>query len=188
LLHLNNNPKKGGKVMEIVNFSQVSRTLVWECAKLYCEIWKEPPWNEDFWRPEAVTSDIEQQLKKTCAEGFLCLHNGVPVGFSWAYAVTRSEMSAISGSKKLDCLFLNHDQVFYIDELAVSQSFRRRGIGEKLTKAILLEVKKYGISVVTLRTNKKAHAARATYRKIGFKDLSIEDEEYPDRTYWVLEL
>jgi len=172
--------------MEIVSFRQASSSLIFKCAELYCEIWKEPPWNEDFWKPEEVRLEIDQQLQKACAEGFLCVDNEAVKGFTWAYSVTRKEMEAICGSRRLDVLFSNQHQVFYIDELAVSRFSRRQGIGESLTRAVLSELKKYGPCLITLRTDKKALAARSLYQKLGFKDLLIEDKQYPDRTYWIL--
>jgi ribosomal protein S18 acetylase RimI-like enzyme len=175
-------------MMEIANFRQVSRNLVWQCAKLYCEIWKEPPWNEDFWQPAEVMRDITQQLKKTKAVGFLGIQNGEVVGFTWAYAVTSTDMNNISGGRNLDYLFQTGNQVFYIDELAVSPRFRNQGKGESLSRALLFEIKKSGCNLITLRTDKKAKAARLLYQKLGFKDQMIEDKKYPDRTYWVLSL
>ncbi len=172
--------------MEIVSLNQVSEDLLWKCAKLYCKIWKEPPWNEEFWKPEEVVHDIKQQLEKPCAEGFFSFHDSTLAGFTWGYSVSKPEINIISGNERLDSLFFNDNKVFYVDELGVALSFRRKGIGESLTRTLLGAIKKHSINLVALRTDKKANAARSLYQKIGFKDLLIEDEKYPDRTYWLL--
>lgn len=175
--------------MKIINFREVlSDSLLWRCAKLYCEIWKESPWNEDFWRPGGVMQDIKQELKRSYAEGFVCLQGSAVLGFTWGYSVSCPEMNVISGDGKLDSLFLNGNQVFYVDELGVTPPFRKRGIGESLTKALLVAARKHSMKLVVLRTNKNANAARTLYRKIGFKNLWIEDENYTDRTYWIFAL
>ena len=174
--------------MEIVNLKSASEDLLQRCAKLYCEIWKEPPWNEDFWEPEGVMQDLRRGLSMPCVEGFLSLHDFTVTGFTWGHAVSRREMEVISTGSKLDYLFLNSGRVFYVDELGVASSFRHIGIGETLTKTLLVAAREHDIRAITLRTNKNAHAARKLYQKIGFRDLMVEDGKHPDRTYWVLAL
>ena len=52
------------KDLNIVRVSAgvISKDLLESWAKLYCEIWKEPPWNEDFWVPEKVAEDLTMEM------------------------------------------------------------------------------------------------------------------------------
>lgn len=158
------------------------------CAKLYCEIWKEPPWNEYFWTVDGVTEDLKRQVNMSGAKGFFATNDGEVVGFTWGYLTTQSAMRNISESESLDFLFSDIECVFYLAELGVCRSFREHKIGEKLTVALLGELAKDGTRLVVLRTDIKANAARRLYQKIGFTDLMVKDGKHEDRTYWVLPL
>jgi hypothetical protein len=39
-------------------------------AKLYCQIWQEPPWNEDFWTVDGVIKDLDDQIQRPGAKAF----------------------------------------------------------------------------------------------------------------------
>ncbi len=174
---------------ENTKFIQVyngNEQVISETAKVYCEIWKEFPWNEDFWRVPDVISDIKDQMKKDSAL-FMIAQSGKDIaGFTWGYRANRLGMQAICGSTSLDYLFDEHSSIFYIDELATAALFRRRGIGSQLTQALIGEARALGNGVFCLRTDIKAQAARTLYEALGFIDLGIQDEKYPNRTYWIL--
>ncbi|MCG2690263.1 GNAT family N-acetyltransferase [Candidatus Parcubacteria bacterium] len=175
-------------------------------AELYCQVWQEPPWNEDFWKPNEVIVDIREALKKPCAMGYIVMASayvtppiwgggsGTPptekqyvAGFTLGYEVTKEEMVEISGHQQLNNLF-NGTRVFYIDELAIAKNHRQKGLATEISWRLLRFAESQGIGVVVLRTNKKAKAARALYQKLGFKELAIVDAVYQDRTYWALNL
>lgn len=196
-----------------INKGEVSSRVLINCANLYCNIWKESPWNEDFWKTDEVLVEMKNQLAKRGAEGILALYERelyyyeyenhhdlfslperpdqdqllVVVGFTWGYRITRSMARQISGSKLLDDVFKRKGPVYYIDELGVASEFRDKKIGWGLTTRFI-ENTELGSKAFLLRTDKKAEAARALYFKLGFKDLQIEDNFYPDRTYWLLEV
>jgi ribosomal protein S18 acetylase RimI-like enzyme len=176
---------------------------IWEsCAKLYCQIWREPPWNEDFWEEDRVLGDIKRELERPGAEAFLAVQNrlAIPinngldvfsiqvVGFTWGYLVRKKDAREISRGFSLDYLFDKEEFIFYIDELAVASFARNRKIGETLNGLLVQEAKGKGVSGIFLRTDKRAVAARNLYSKMGFKDLEEEDSKHPDRTFWLLEL
>jgi ribosomal protein S18 acetylase RimI-like enzyme len=188
--------------------------LLEKCVKLYCDIWKEPPRNEFFWSPREVLVDMWRQFQKPGAGSFFAISvTGEPeelnyqerydfkrklakadglnveiVGFSWGYLVSRGDLRDISGGDKLDHLFEIDQKIFYIDELGVGSSFRKRGIGELLTQKLIDYFRNQGANVITLRTERKAIAARALYQKLGFQELPIKDAKHQDRTYWKLVL
>jgi ribosomal protein S18 acetylase RimI-like enzyme len=163
-----------------------SEQVLRSCAKLYCEIWREHPWNEEFWTIEGVMDDLKKQASKPGAKGFFAVDGGEVSGFTWGYYATQADMRMISGSESLDRLFCNGECVFYLAELGVCPSLRKHKIGEKLTTHLLESVARDGIRSVVLRTDIKASAARHLYQKVGFRDLQVKDAKHGNRTYWVL--
>lgn len=160
------------------------------CALLYCEIFREPPWCEEFWTTHQVLSDLSAQAAKS---GFLGLtiitDDNELIGFTWGYVVDRSDARQISGHNGLDYLFESDGRpVFYIDELGVKQTHRGKGLGKQLTRRLVEAARENGIGSIILRTSKKAEMAKAVYLHTGFVDLQIQDSSHEDRTYWLLTL
>jgi ribosomal protein S18 acetylase RimI-like enzyme len=154
-------------------------------AELYCEIWKEPPWNEDFWKPREVKGEFRKELSRPHGEAFLALENQKVVGFTHGYSVSCQEMREVAGNGLLNKLFKHTNRVYYIDELGVAKEYRGRHISIDLTNSLIQAVKCHGITCITLRTDMQAMAARNLYQKLGFKELKVCDAKYPNRTYWV---
>ena len=165
-----------------------SEQVLRSCARLYCQIWREPPWNEDFWTVDGVIEDLKCQTQKNGAKGLFAFCGEEISGFTWGYSANRDDMRKISESADLDHLFLNGECVFYLAELGVCTSSRNHKIGEKLTAHLLASLAQDGIHTVVLRTDIKADAARHLYQKLGFTDLQIKDGKHGNRTYWVLQL
>ena len=173
--------------MENVSLNVFDEKLVRRVAKLYCQIWQEPPWNEFFWTVERVIADLRKELALPNAVGFVCLNTIETIGFSWGYGVNQKQLEEISGSNILDFLFEGQNKVFYIDELGIEKSYRQKGLGRQLTSAVIQQAKLFGTNRITLRTETEALAARQLYSSLGFKDLNLHDVNYPNRTYWLLE-
>ena len=174
-------------------------------AQLYCEIWKEPPWNEEFWNAKSVKMDFVSELSRLHGEAFLAIDNctlsfenpdGIvfsrpgqkTVGFTHGYSVSCYEMRMIAGSGILNFLFKKDQRVYYIDELGVAKDYRGQHISLMLTKLMLQTISSHGIKTVALKTDKDAAVARSLYMKLGFKEVVGIDAKYPNRTYWVLQL
>jgi ribosomal protein S18 acetylase RimI-like enzyme len=154
---------------------------------MYCEIWKEPPWNEDFWKPESVENDIHTQMAKPGAISCLAITDeGNVVGFTNGYLVTCDELASISKTDELRRYFQNGEMAFYLDELGVASTHRRQGIGHDLTR-ILIEALRTGREgcKIFLRTDQDAFQARNLYRALGFEDTGIHDGTHTTRTYWM---
>ena len=174
--------------IERLNLNTGNKKFLRKCARLYCEIWRESPWNENFWEVNNVIKDIKKQMKRPSAMGLVAFTDEKVVGFTWGYEVSKENLRKISGIKSLDILFEN-SRVFYIDELGVSSPFRKKKIGDQLSNSLIVNThSSYGIQYFTLRTDVKAIAARNLYAKLGFVDLYIRDAKYPQRTYWLLKL
>ena len=182
----------GSPAQEASSAKNGAEILIKKCAHLYCEIWREPPWREDFWVPGKVVEDIMSQMNKSDSKFFLACSPAFPdpevVGFTWGYRVTVEEMREICASDQMDMLFSDGKAVFYIDELGVALSHRKKGLGKKLSGLLLDSLNPGKLHRITLRTDIAAIAARTLYTKIGFRELPAKDANYPDRTYWVKEL
>jgi len=183
------NKRRRKMKVKIEKLDVKNKKFLRKCAELYCQIWKEPPWNEDFWTVEGVIEDIKKQMERPNAVGFWALYGEEVIGFTWGYEVSKADLREISGVVALDFLFKKGSRVFYIDELGVAYLFRGRGIGERLSRNLIGAVRNScEIRRFTLRTDIKAITARNLYRKLGFRDLLIRDAAHPNRTYWFLEL
>lgn len=161
---------------------------VMETAELYCGIWKEPPWNEDFWTVEGVVADMKQQLSKRNACGYVVVNRAKVVSFTWGYEVSSKELVEISGSHQLDMLFAGDKRVFYIDELGTAKAYRRRKLGKEISWRLLSDAESKGFDFAVLRTESQAVPARTLYQELGFQELPVFDKQHQTRTYWVLDL
>lgn len=171
-----------------VDMGTISSELLRSWANLYCEIWKEPPWNEDFWKPEEVSEDFRSEMCNPGAGAFLSVCRGSVVGFTHGYLVSCEKLREIAGSDMLDYLFENTPSLFYVDELGVASSYRGNRISLNLSSELIGHAKGLGMSGMVLRTDIDARAARRVYTELGFSELSVHDSNYPNRTYWFLSL
>lgn len=65
---------------------------------------------------------------------------------------------------------LKQDRWGYIDQVAVTESHRRKGIGEKMLSEIMAWFKSKGISRVELELTAQNSVSYSFWRKHGFKD------------------
>lgn len=156
-----------------------------QLAKLYCQIWREPPWNEDNWTIEQVLADLRQELQLLGALGYTANDPHV-VGFTWGYQVNKERLQTISGSTMLNYMFAYNQKTFYVDELGVDNCCRQRGVGSILTSQLLNEVWWQEYQQVVLRTDDQAEAAIKLYQRLGFVNQPFHDAAYATRRYWVL--
>lgn len=153
-------------------------------AECYCQIWKEEPWCEDFWKTETVIRDLEEFMLKDGAIGFLAMIDLEVVGFTLGYTADRDQLRSISGTDNMDELALKYGKLFYVAELGVAAGWRGKHISSLLTESLIGAALESGISSFVLRTDIRAKAARHVYAKLGFIELSVHDAVHADRTYW----
>jgi ribosomal protein S18 acetylase RimI-like enzyme len=91
----------------------------------------------------------------------------------------------ISGTTALDYLCEGGRRVFYVTGRAVGRDFRRRGIAERLSLALLDDLRKQGFSYRLGRTDLAMASMRNLYAKLGFRELPIIDANYSERSYWL---
>jgi ribosomal protein S18 acetylase RimI-like enzyme len=166
-----------------VDMTAIPVELLKSWASLYCQVWQEPPWNENFWQPDQVVEDFKREMSNPDAEAFLVVREGMVIGFTQGYSVSQAELREIAGNSLLDFLFVGKERVYYVDELAVEASCRGKRLSLQLSRALIDQIGIRGIDYVVL-----ALAARHVYCELGFQELPVHDAKYPSRTYWGLGL
>jgi len=146
-------------------------------VRLYQSVFAEPPWNEQ-WTEEQVCEDLQfAQKQKNPIIVVASLENRL-LGFSWGYDLPIDKFQFLRG-------YVNPD-ANYMDEIAVEQNSRRKGIATEITISYLLEVKS---SQVILRTDRRNKASMALFKNFGFKPVKdkdnndVYDPKFKERIY-----
>lgn len=92
------------------------------------------------------------------------------------YGVCAVEDGEIVGYACETVLFENAE----VDNIAVSESCRRRGVGKKLLKKLETEAKERGARVILLEVRVSNAPAMTMYLKEGFKGIYVRPRYYPD--------
>lgn len=170
--------QKNGRIME-------------EVAELYCEVFKEPPWNEGL-KSKEVMETMREQFGRPGVIALAHLESDKVISFAWMYRIFKSDLDGGTRySPELGFLFEDQKRVFYLQEIGVKKKKRQRGIGEKLIRELLARGKGNGngASVVVLSTNSKARSIVLLISKIGFQSSEIvRPPKELERTYWILKL
>ncbi len=161
------------------------KDLLMNCAKEYCTIWREPPWNEDFWKEDEVYKTMIEEIKKPLGECILYYQEetGKVMAFTWGYQI--DEISAKNIFDSDDVVnFIANKKAFYIDELGVGSNFRKQGIALKISFEIMKDIINDKFDMIFLRTDLDALPAVNLYKKLGLEDSKIRDPKYPNRSYF----
>lgn len=163
--------------------------LMEKVARLYTEIFREEPWNENL-NPAEIMAIMIEQFNKPRAVALVVLQNGEVIGFAWMYEIVPSDLEeGTRYSPELKFLFRPGQRVFYFQEVGVKREFRGQGIGEQLAREALEKGKTLGMRIAVLSTSREAAPALRMFSRLGFKDSGIvRPPEELGRTYWVLEL
>ena len=92
------------------------------------------------------------------------------------YGVCAVEDGEIVGYACETVLFENAE----VDNIAVAESCRRRGVGKKLLKKLETEAKERGARVILLEVRGSNAPAMTMYLKEGFKGIYVRPRYYPD--------
>ena len=92
------------------------------------------------------------------------------------YGVCAVEDGEIVGYACDTVLFENAE----VDNIAVAESCRRRGVGKKLLKKLETEAKERGARVILLEVRVSNAPAMTMYLKEGFKGIYVRPRYYPD--------
>jgi ribosomal protein S18 acetylase RimI-like enzyme len=163
--------------------------LLVKCAELYCEVWKEPPWNET-WSVPVVVRKLNEAVYRESSVAYLAIdtETGGVLGFTWGFPVSIAELAVISSSDDLCSRFRPEQKIFYLAELGVARPHRGNGLGMELSNLLIRDVRLGGQELIVLRTDLEAVVARKLYQCLGFDELPVADEKFPTRTYWSLNI
>ncbi|MFQ5447961.1 MAG: GNAT family N-acetyltransferase [Saprospiraceae bacterium] len=75
-------------------------------------------------------------------------------------------------------LVKDDDETFELIKMAVDERFRGRGIGRALCVAAIERAQILGARLLYLYSNTKAAAAIQLYRKLGFKDVPLDKQDW----------
>lgn len=173
-----------------------SGTAIEQLADLIIEAFREPPWNERY-SAARIHFGLGVELMRQGALLYAATDRatGKIVGYILGKEVAVSSgderlqpLREISGTAALDYLCEGGSRVFYVSGLAVGRDYRRRGIAERLSLALLDDLRKQGFSHRLGRTDLTVASMRNLYAKLGFRELPLVDAHYPKRTYWLLTL
>jgi ribosomal protein S18 acetylase RimI-like enzyme len=173
-----------------------SGTAVEQLAELIVEAFREPPWHKQF-SASRIHFCLGVELMRQGALLYAAREDasGRIVGYVLGKELTVNPgddrlqtLQEISGTAALDYLCEGGRRVFYVTGLAVRPDFRRRGIAERHSLALLGELRRQGFSYRLGRTDRSMIGMRNLYEKLGFKELPITDANYPERSYWLLAL
>lgn len=78
--------------------------------------------------------------------------------------------------------------VGYIWEIAVDPNVQRRGHGAALMASAIERLRRQGVRTLLLRSNERAAAAMALYRRFGFERLPVRERWDPLAGPWALPL
>ena len=68
----------------------------------------------------------------------------------------------------------------HITNIAVHPAFRGKGVGERITRALMEAAQELGIRYMTLEVRRSNQIAQALYRKLGFVGVGFRKKYYED--------
>lgn len=120
-----------------------------ECARLFVQVFRSPPWNEP-WELAAATERLTDTLNTPAFLGIKAVHGHRILGFLMAYA------------ESYHCR-----KDLYLKEMCVEAESQRKGIGSGLMRTMTTVAREAGVNTIYLLTRINSPAAQF-YEKCGF--------------------
>jgi len=155
------------------------RKAVKELAALYCETWKEPPWNEFDWQADKVIRDIAVERRNDI--WLMAKTNKSIVGFAAGRVV-----KAIDREDFDRCEIVLPEVTAFITEIGVKPDARLRGLGREMNSLLVRHFKLIGMRSIVART--KAAGAIRIFESAGFEKTNVSMLSDPERFYWILKI
>jgi len=170
--------------------------LISDLADIIGEVFSDPPWNENFSATRIMFGlGVEMMRKNPILVIARHKQEGHLIGYILGQELVVDSddyrdqtFFKISGGYNLDFLVKNNQRTFYVGGLGVRSKYRRLGIAEHLSTALISELRRHKFDFRIGRTDLQAYGMRNLYIKQGFKELLINDINYPERSYWLLSL
>lgn len=154
---------------------------VMELAEFYCEVWKEPPWNENFWQAEEVADKIRNDLRANNSLWLLAKINGEIIGFALGHEISSEKFFEMT--RQTHCAEFGGGRIFYHAELAIKKDFRLQGIGSELMRVLETFAVSSGCLFAVVRT--KSVGAMKILENLNFQKTTVEHPGDPERKYWI---
>ncbi len=119
------------------------------CARLFCEVFSNPPWNED-WTMETAHRRLADCAATPHFVGVLAEDGNDVAGFAFG-----------------NLQHYMHEQHYYLLELCVDTRRQRQGIGGVIMEALYTRIQEKGANRIYTLTARDT-AAQAFYEKAGF--------------------
>ncbi len=159
-------------IKEVSNQNELDIAFNQGLIDLYINVFSQPPYEEKF-SPEEVKDFFNDYLNS--GKIFVCQNQNEIIGFSASIPLSKEPtLSELLSSKGI-----NTKDITYFAELGVSEKFRKKGIGKKLTQSLLDST---GNQSAILRTSENNIKAISLYQKIGFQKLPVVQEVSQMRT------
>lgn len=75
------------------------------------------------------------------------------------------------------------DTVFELSKMAVSPAYQGQGIARRLAEYLIREARRSGCKMLFLESNQKLIPALSLYKKLGFREVPVEDSPYARADY-----
>jgi len=108
------------------------------------------------WSRQSFVLEVE---KNKCARYVVAEHLGIVIGYGGMWLIV--------------------DEA-HITNIAVHPLFRRKGVGEAILKALMMEARRMGIDRMTLEVRASNIAAQNLYKKLGFVEVGVRKGYYSD--------
>ncbi len=108
----------------------------------YKAVFAAPPWNEDWWT-DVLVQEVLDQYAGPNARIILAIHEGSVIGFAWGAVWTASQLATELG---LHLPEMDSNNVGYVKDIGVSESFRQKGIAGALLKELIKTISQSCIS------------------------------------------
>ena len=115
--------------------------------------------NATFARPWKRDDFVKEMTKNTCARYLVAEEEGRIVGFAGAWIVL--------------------DEA-HVTNIAVAADCRGRGIGRKLTEALMQYAANLGVVYATLEVRRSNAVAQSLYKSLGFEYVGVRKRYYED--------
>ncbi len=170
--------------------------LISDLAEIIVEVFSDPPWNENF-SATRIMFGLGVEMMRKNAILVIARHKqeGHLIGYILGQELVVDSDDCrdqtffkISGGYNLNFLAKNNQRTFYVGGLGVRSKYRRLGVAEHLSTALISELRRHQFDYRIGRTDQQAYAMRNLYIKQGFKELPVHDINYPERSYWLLSL
>jgi len=170
--------------------------LISDLAEIIVEVFSDPPWNENF-SATRIMFGLGVEMMRKNAILVIARHKQEShlIGYILGQELVVDSddcrdqtFSKISGGYNLDFLANNNQRTFYVGGLGVRSKYRRLGVAEQLSTTLISELRRHKYDYRIGRTDKQADSMRNLYIKQGFKELPVDDSNYPERSYWLLSL